>query len=87
MRRDVAHLAGQRRGAGARRQATHPPARKPELVATKPSKSTAGTSPSGWEPEKWTYFYLYVVIDIYSRYVPGWMLAGPSKRTCRAPAG
>jgi len=26
-------------------------------------------------PEKWTWFYLYVVIDIFSRYVPGWMLA------------
>jgi transposase InsO family protein len=26
-------------------------------------------------PQKWTWFYLYVVIDIYSRYVPGWMLA------------
>jgi len=27
------------------------------------------------DPEKWTYYYLYTVIDIYSRYVPGWMLA------------
>ena len=26
-------------------------------------------------PEKWTYFHLYVVIDIYSRYVTGWLLA------------
>ena len=26
-------------------------------------------------PEKWTYFHLYVIIDIYSRYVPGWLLA------------
>jgi putative transposase len=26
-------------------------------------------------PVKWTYYYLYVIIDIYSRYVPGWMLA------------
>jgi putative transposase len=26
-------------------------------------------------PEKWTYFYLYVLIDIFSRYVPGWLLA------------
>jgi putative transposase len=26
-------------------------------------------------PVKWTYYYLYVVIDIYSRFVPGWMLA------------
>ncbi len=26
-------------------------------------------------PAKWTYYYLYVIIDIYSRYIPGWMLA------------
>jgi putative transposase len=26
-------------------------------------------------PAKWTYYYLYVIIDIYSRYTPGWMLA------------
>jgi putative transposase len=26
-------------------------------------------------PERWTWFYLYVIIDIYSRYVSGWMLA------------
>jgi putative transposase len=27
-------------------------------------------------PQKWTYFYLYAIIDIYSRYVVGWLLAG-----------
>jgi putative transposase len=26
-------------------------------------------------PKKWTYYYLYVILDIYSRYVPGWMIA------------
>ena len=26
-------------------------------------------------PEKWQYFYLYVILDIYSRYVTGWMVA------------
>jgi transposase InsO family protein len=26
-------------------------------------------------PEKWTYYYLYVILDIWSRYVTGWMLA------------
>ena len=26
-------------------------------------------------PVKWTYFYLYVILDIFSRYVTGWMLA------------
>jgi len=31
--------------------------------------------PGRFRPTKWTYFYLYVIIDIFSRYVPGWMLA------------
>ena len=26
-------------------------------------------------PKKWTYFYLYVLLDIFSRYVVGWMVA------------
>ena len=34
-----------------------------------------GTSPSCWGPTKWTYFYLYVVLDIFSRYAVGWMVA------------
>jgi putative transposase len=58
-----------------RRQATHPAAKKPELLASKPNEvySWDITKPLG--PAKWTYYYLYVIIDIYSRYVPGWMLA------------
>jgi putative transposase len=58
-----------------RRQATHPAAKKPELLATTPNQvySWDITKPPG--PAKWTYYYLYVIIDIYSRYVPGWMLA------------
>lgn len=58
-----------------RRQATHPARVKPELVAT------AANSVWSWDitkllgPAKWTYYYLYVIIDIYSRYVVGWLLA------------
>lgn len=26
-------------------------------------------------PAKWTYYYLYVLLDVFSRYVPGWLLA------------
>ena len=26
-------------------------------------------------PAKWTYFYLYVILDVFSRYVTGWMVA------------
>jgi putative transposase len=38
-------------------------------------RSGAGTSTKLRGPEKWTYDYLYVVLDIYSRYVVGWRLA------------
>lgn len=58
-----------------RRQATHPPAKKPELLATKPNEIYSWDITKLLGPEKWTYYYLYVIIDIYSRYVPGWMLA------------
>ena len=34
-----------------------------------------GTLPSCLGPAKWTYYYLYVILDIYSRYTVGWMLA------------
>lgn len=58
-----------------RRLATHPPAKKPELLATKPNEIYSWDITKLLGPEKWTYYYLYVIIDIYSRYVPGWMLA------------
>ena len=58
-----------------RRQATHPAAKKPELIATKPNEVYSWDITKLLGPEKWTYYYLYVIIDIYSRYVPGWMLA------------
>ena len=58
-----------------RRQATHPAAVKPELVATAPNMCWSWDITKLLGPEKWNYFYLYVVIDIYSRYVVGWMLA------------
>jgi putative transposase len=58
-----------------RRQATHPPAAKPELVATRPNAVWSWDITKLLGPAKWTWFYLYVIIDIYSRYVPGWMLA------------
>ncbi len=58
-----------------RRQATHPPAKKPELVAARPNQVWSWDITKLLGPAKWTWFYLYVIIDIYSRYVPGWMLA------------
>ena len=58
-----------------RRQATHPAAKKPELLATTPNQCWSWDITKLLGPQKWTYYYLYVIIDIYSRYVPGWMLA------------
>ena len=58
-----------------RRQATHPAAKKPELLANGPNQVWSWDITKLLGPEKWALFYLYVVIDIYSRYVVGWMLA------------
>jgi transposase InsO family protein len=58
-----------------RRQARHPATVKPELVATAPNSVWSWDITKLLGPEKWTSFHLYVIIDIYSRYVPGWLLA------------
>ena len=58
-----------------RRQGTHPAHKKPELIATKPNEVYSWDITKLHGPVKWTYYYLYVIIDIFSRYVPGWMLA------------
>jgi putative transposase len=58
-----------------RRQATHPPRVKPELVATAPNRCWSWDITKLRGPAKWTYYHLYVIIDIYSRYVPGWLIA------------
>jgi putative transposase len=58
-----------------RRQAVHPARVKPELVATGPNCVWSWDITKLHGPAKWTYFYLYVIIDIYSRYVVGWLLA------------
>ena len=58
-----------------RRHAIHPAAKKPELLAARPNEVWSWDITKLLGPAKWTWFYLYVIIDIYSRYVPGWMLA------------
>jgi putative transposase len=58
-----------------RAQATHPAKVKPELVATEPNQVYSWDITKLRGPAKWTYYYLYVIIDIYSRYVVGWMVA------------
>ena len=58
-----------------RNQLTHPPYRKPELLATAPHQLWSWDITKLLGPAKWTYFYLYVMLDVFSRYVTGWMVA------------
>jgi len=58
-----------------RNQLEHPPYAKPELLATRPNEVWSWDITKLRGPAKWTYFYLYVILDIYSRYAVGWMVA------------
>ena len=58
-----------------RNQREHPQYTKPELVATGPNQTWSWDITKLLGPKKWTYFYLYVLLDIFSRYVVGWMVA------------
>ncbi len=57
-----------------RRLATHPARIKPELAATAPHQVWCWDITKLLGPQKWTYYYLYVVIDVFSRYVVDWRL-------------
>ena len=58
-----------------RNQLSHPPYQKPELLATGPNQVWSWDITKLLGPVKWSYYYLYVILDIFSRYVVGWMLA------------
>lgn len=58
-----------------RNQLRHPAYAKPQLVATRPNTAWSWDITKLLGPTTWTYYYLYVVLDIFSRYVVGWMLA------------
>jgi putative transposase len=58
-----------------RDQLIHPPYQKPELLATAPNQLWSWDISKLLGPMKWTYFYLYVILDVFSRYVTGWMVA------------
>ena len=58
-----------------RNQLRHPEYKKPELLATGPNEVWSWDITKLLGPVKWTYFYLYVILDIFSRYVVGWMVA------------
>ena len=78
-----------------RDQLRHPAYHKPELLATGPNQVWSWDITKLLGPVKWTYYYLYVLLDIFSRYVVGWLLArqeiggpgqGADRRELRAPA-
>jgi putative transposase len=58
-----------------RNQLRHPEYEKPELLATKPNELWSWDITKLRGPVKWTYYYLYVIMDVFSRYVVGWMVA------------
>ncbi len=58
-----------------RDQLRHAAYQKPELLATGPNQVWSWDITKLLGPVKWTYFYLYVILDIFSRYVVGWMVA------------
>ena len=58
-----------------RKHVQRPHYAKPELLATAPNEVWSWDITKLKGPVKWTYFYLYVILDIFSRYVVGWMVA------------
>jgi putative transposase len=67
-------LAGSGQVRERRDQLTHPVYRRPELLATRPNELWSWDITKLLGPTKWTYFYLYVILDVFSRYVVGWTL-------------
>ena len=58
-----------------RNQLCHPTYTKPELLATGPNQLWSWDITKLKGPVKWTYYYLYTILDVFSRYVPGWLIA------------
>ena len=64
-----------------RNQLRHPAYQKPELLATAANQVWSWDITKLLGPAKWTYFYLYVILDIFSRYAVGWMVASRESAT------
>ena len=78
-----------------RRQATHPNYKRPELLATAPNQTWSWDVTLLRGPTRGTYYYLFVLLDIFSRYIVGWTLAHAQtgqvatrliRQTCRKQA-
>jgi transposase InsO family protein len=68
-----------------RQQLRHPLYQKPELLAEKPNEVWSWDITKLMGPEKWSYFYLYVILDIFSRRVVGWCVADAESATLFQP--
>ena len=55
-----------------RAQLTHPDYAKPELLAKRPNELWSWDVSKLKGPAKWTWFYLYVILDVFSRYIVAW---------------
>ena len=64
-----------------RDQLRHNSYAKPELLAEEPNQVWSWDITKLKGPAKWTYYYLYVIMDIFSRYIVGWMVASREKGT------
>ena len=58
-----------------RNQLRHPNYTKPELLATQPNQLWSWDITKLLGPTKWTYYYLYNILDVFSRYSVGWLIA------------
>ncbi len=58
-----------------RNQLRHPAYARPELLATGPNELWSWDITKLRGPAKWTHYCLFVILDVFSRYVPGWMVA------------
>jgi putative transposase len=58
-----------------RNQVRHPNYAKPELLATRPNQLWSWDITKLLGPTQWTYYYLYNILDVFSRYSVGWLIA------------
>ena len=79
-------LAAQGESGERRAQLRHPAYAVPELLATGPNQLWSWDITKLKGPVKWTSYSLYVLLDVFSRYVPGWLLAHHESGTPRGPA-
>ena len=73
---------------GRRNELTHPAYAKPELLASGPRELWSWDITKLKGPAKWVCFHLYVILDVFSRYVIGWMMrrgSRPSSPTSSSP--